>query len=139
LTMFQTAFQKRYGLFSLAILFLILGCAGVIAGYRSFAIRSLGLVALMVSAYFVRISKVHASQASAIRTDVNADSKEEKGPGRLAWAIGIAFVPAAGMSYLYLYHDAIHGYHEALPVYVFAGVGLACAIVWAYLVAKMVS
>ncbi|MFZ1974392.1 MAG: hypothetical protein WAU89_16225 [Candidatus Acidiferrales bacterium] len=42
------------------------------------------------------------------------------------------------MSYLYLYHDAIHGYHEALPVYVFAGVGLACTIVWAYLVAKMV-
>ncbi|MFZ0521969.1 MAG: hypothetical protein WAL95_13160 [Candidatus Acidiferrales bacterium] len=90
----------------------------------------------MASAYFVRISKVYAS--AAIRTDLEADSKEEKGPGRLAWAIGIALVPAAGMSYLYLYHDAIHGYHEALPVYMFAGVGLACTIVWAYLVAKMV-
>jgi len=135
--MSQTAFQKSYGLYSLAILFLVLGCAGVIAGYRSFGIRSLGLVALVVSAYFVRISKVHASPD--IRTDLEADSKEEKSPGRLVWGIGIALVPAAGMSYLYLYHDAIHGYHEALPVYVFAGVGLACAIVWAYLVAKMVS
>lgn len=137
--MSQPAFQKRYGLYSLAILFLVLGCAGVIAGYRSFAIRSLSLVALMVSAYFVRISKVHASPTPAIGTDPEADSKDEKGPGRLAWAIGIALVPTAGMSYLYLYHDAIHGYHETLPVYLFAGVGLACAIVWAYLVAKMVS
>jgi|HubBroStandDraft_6_1064221.scaffolds.fasta_scaffold343955_2 hypothetical protein len=137
--MSQTAPQKRHGLYSLAILFLVLGCAGVIAGYRSFAIRSLGLVALMVSAYFVRISKVHASPAPAIRSDLEADSKGEKGPGRLAWAVGIALVPAAGMSYLYLYNDAIHGYHAALPVYVFAGVGLTCAIVWAYLVAKMVS
>jgi hypothetical protein len=137
--MSQTTPQKRYSLYSLAILFLVLGCAGLIAGYRSFAIRSLGLVALMVSAYFVRISKVHASSAPAITTDQEAESKGEKGPGRLAWAIGIALVPATGMSYLYLYNDAIHGYHEALPVYVFAGVGLACAIVWAYLVAKMVS
>ena len=137
--MSQTAPQKRYGLYSLAILFLVLGCAGVIAGYRSFAIRSLGLVALMVSAYFVRISMVHASPAPTIRTDLNADSKGGKGPGRLAWAIGIALVPAVGMSYLYLHNDAIHGYHEALPVYVFAGIGLACAVVWAYLVAKMVS
>lgn len=137
--MSQTAFQKRYGLYSLAILFLVLGCAGGIAGHRSFAIRSLGLAALMVSLYFGRISKVRASPALAIRTDLEADSKDEKGSGRLAWAIGIALVPAAGMSYLYLYHDAIHGYHEALPVYVFAGVGLACAVVWAYLVAKMVS
>jgi hypothetical protein len=126
----QTTPRKRYGLYSLAILFLVLGGACFIAGYRSFAIRSLGLVALMVSAYFVRISKFHASPVPVIR---------EKGPGRLAWTIGIALVPAAGMSYLYLYNDAIHGYHEALPVYVFAGVALACAIVWAYLVAKMVS
>jgi hypothetical protein len=96
-------------------------------------------MALIVSANFVRVSKVHASAAPTIRTDLEADSKGEKGPGGVAWAIGIALVPAAGMSYLYLYNDAIHGYHEALPVYVFAGVGLACAVVWAYLVAKMVS
>ena len=128
--MSQTTPRKRYGLYSLAILFLVLGAACFITGYRSFAIRSLGLVALMVSAYFVRISKVHASPVPAIRG---------KGSGRLAWTIAIALVPAAGMSYLYLHNDAIHGYHEALPVYVFAGVALACAIVWAYLVAKMVS
>jgi hypothetical protein len=130
--MSQTAPQKRYGLYSLAILFLVLACVGIIAGYRSFAIRSLGLVALMISGYFVRISKLHASPLEAY-------SKGGKGPGRLAWAIGVALVPAAGMSYLYLYNDAIHGYHEALPVYVFAGVALACATVWAYLVAKLVS
>ena len=139
LVMSKTAPQKRYGLYSLAILFLVLSFVGLIAGNRSFAIRSLGLVALIVSAYFVRISKVHGPPALAIRTDLEADSKGEKGPGRLAWAIGIALVPAAGTSYLYLYNDAIHGYHEALPVYVFAGVALACATVWAYLVAKLLS
>ena len=135
--MSKTAPQKKWGLYSLAILFLVLSFVGLIAGNRSFAIRSLGLVALIVSAYFVRVSKVHGPPA--IRTDLEADSKGAKGPGRLAWAIGIALVPAAGTSYLYLYNDAIHGYHEALPVYVFAGVALACATVWAYLVAKLLS
>jgi hypothetical protein len=53
------------------------------------------------------------------------------------WIIGAALLLLTGVSFFYLYQDALHGYHEALPVYVFAGVGLACALVWSYLVSKM--
>jgi hypothetical protein len=56
---------------------------------------------------------------------------------RLAWAVGIGLVPAVAVSYLYLYRDAVHGGHEVLPVYVFAGVALACAVVWPYIATKI--
>ena len=53
------------------------------------------------------------------------------------WTVGVALLLLAGASFFYLYQDALHGYQEALPVYVFAGVGLACALVWSYLVSKV--
>jgi len=56
---------------------------------------------------------------------------------RVMWFVGIALLLLTGVSFLYLYNDALHGYHEALPVYLFAAVGLACALVWSYLVSKI--
>jgi len=51
--------------------------------------------------------------------------------------VSIALLPAAGMSYLHLHNDAIHGAQEIFPVYVFAGIGLACILAWSYLIAKI--
>ncbi len=59
-------------------------------------------------------------------------------PGRLLWVVSIALLVLAVAAFLYLYEDALHGYHDVLPVYVFAGVGVACAVVWSYLVAILV-
>lgn len=135
--MAQTAPQKRYGLFSLAILLFLLAGAALFLGSHNFAIRSVGLVGCIVGVYLVRASNVHAPRASAVAAGEGPDSREKKRPGPLMWTVGVALLLLAGASFFYLYQDALHGYQEALPVYVFAGVGLACALVWSYLVSKV--
>jgi hypothetical protein len=53
------------------------------------------------------------------------------------WFVGAALLVVWGISFLYLYKDALDGYREALPVYVFAGIGLACALFWSYLSSRI--
>lgn len=52
-------------------------------------------------------------------------------------ALGIVLLMAVGFSFHYLYRDALGGYHEVAPVYVFASVGIACTAAWAYVIAKI--
>ena len=135
--MAQPVHQKRYGLFSLAILLLLLGGAALFLGSHNFPIRAVGVVGCIVSVYLVRISNVHGGSTATIAANQGADTKAKERPGRLIWMVGIALLLLTGVSFLYLYQDALHGYHEALPVYVFAGVGLVCALVWSYLFSKL--
>jgi len=44
---------------------------------------------------------------------------------------------AAGLAFLGLYDDALAGYHDTLPVYVFAGVAIVCMGIWGYLISKI--
>jgi hypothetical protein len=129
--------QKRYSLFILAILLLLSGGIAVLVEPHDFAIRCLGLAAIMASVYLGRISHVHDRAAFSVGGGQEADVKATKRPGRLAWAVGVALLLLAGVSYLLMYIDALHGGHEAWPVYVFGGVTVACAIVWGYLAAKI--
>jgi hypothetical protein len=131
--------KVRRGLFALAVLLLLAAGAAFFMGGKDFTIRSLGVVALIASVYLVRTSNVHSPSTVVITSSQGPDSKAKKIGGRLMWIIGAALLPIAVASVFYLQQDARHGYHEVLPVYVFAGVALACAIVWAYLVARMVS
>lgn len=123
--------RKSYSLFALAILLLMSGGVALFIGSGHLAIRSFGLVACIASVYLVRISNIHARPALP-------DSRATELPGRLIWIIGVASLVLLGASFLYLYSDALHGYHEILPVYVFAGAGIACAIVWSYLASRIV-
>lgn len=132
--MFQAAPQKRYGLFSLAIFLLLLGGAFIFWGIGNFVIRSLGLLACVASASLVRISNVRDRPFSGLGGGQVAGSTAR--PGRLTWFIGVLSVLLTGASFLYLYNDALHGYHELLPVYVFAGTAFACTLVWSYLVSR---
>jgi len=134
LIMSQTAPQKRYGLFSLAIFLLLLGGAFFFLGFGNFVIRSLGLLACIASVSLIRISDVRDRPFSVLGSGQVAGSR--RGPGRLTWSIGVLSLLLAGASFLYLYNDALHGYHELLPVYVFAGTALACTLVWSYLVSR---
>jgi hypothetical protein len=133
----QKVAGKRYGLFVLAILLLLLGGVGQYAGSHNPPIRALGVVAIMVSVYLVRISHVHDRSSLPGASDPRTDLKIAKGPGRLLWIISLALVPLLGAAFFLLHIDAVNGGHEAWPVDVFAGVGLACAVVWGYLVAKI--
>lgn len=129
--------QERHLLFALAVLLLLAGGAALLVGPKNFGVWSLGLVACIVSAYLIRVSSVRSRSASAATGGEGADSKAKKGRGRLIWIIGAALLPAAGASFFYLYQDALHGYHDITPVYVLAGVAALCAVVWSYLVSRV--
>jgi hypothetical protein len=58
---------------------------------------------------------------------------------RLTLIAAVFLLAAWGFSFLYLYRDAVHGYQQLLPVYLFAGLGLGCAALWPYLISKAVS
>lgn len=135
----QEATRKRYSLFVLAIVLLLLGGAALFLGAHNFAIRTVGVVGCIVSVYLVRISNVHTRSTATPVPDQRTGTEAKKGPGRLMWMAGVVLLLLAVASFFYLYQDALHGYQEALPVYVFAGVGLACALVWSYLISKLLS
>jgi hypothetical protein len=138
MTIFQKVPGKRYGLIILAILLLLSGGAALYVGGRNFTIRSLGLVAIVASAYFVRISRVHSRPGLSVPNGQGPDSKADTRPGRVLWTVSIALLVLAGVSYRALYNDALHGYYEAWPVYVFAAVGVVCVLVWSFLVSRIV-
>jgi len=133
----QNVAWKRYGLLALAILLLLLGGLGLYVGSHNYPIRALGLVAIMASTYLVRISRVHDQSGLPDASGSRTDLKIAKGPGRLLWIIALALVLLQGAAFYLMHVDAINGGHEAWPAYVFAGVGLVCAVVWGYLVAKI--
>jgi hypothetical protein len=133
----QNVARKRYGLFVAAILLLLLGGVGIFVGSHNYPIRALGLMAIMASAYVVRISHVHGRSGLPEASCWEADLKTAKGPGRLLWITSLALVPLLGAAFYLLHIDAVNGGREAWPADVFAGVGLVCAIVWGYLAAKI--
>ena len=134
----QKAPRKRYGLFILAVLILLSGGAALYVGSHDFMIRSLGLVAILVSVYLVRISHVHDRSDFSGTSGRSADIKAAKGPGRLLWIVSLALLPILAASYLYMDYVAAHGGYTGLPAYLFAGVIVICATVWGYLATRMI-
>ena len=135
--MSQTGSQERYGLFILSILVFLAGATVFVLKFDNVGIRALSGLCFIVSVYLVRKSSVHRRPTLANATGEGGNADAQERPGRTMWTVGIALVPLAMGSYFWLYEDALHGYNEALPVYVFAGVALACTLVWPYLLAKV--
>jgi hypothetical protein len=108
-----------------AVVLLLLGGAAIFFGSGNFAIRAIGLLLCLVAVYRSRVS------------DVQMRPNTVKRPRRLLWVFGIAMLAIAAASYEYLYQDALHGYHDVFPGYLFAAVGLVCTLVWAYLVSTL--
>jgi hypothetical protein len=135
--MSQKVIRKRYGLFVLAIFLLLLAGVGIYFGSHNYPIRTLGLAAVMASVYLIRISHVHDRSDLPEASGQGKNLKTAKGPRRLLWIVSLALVPLLGAAFFLVYIDAVDGGHEAWPADVFAGVGLACAIVWGYLAAKI--
>lgn len=128
--------RKAHGLFSLAVLLLLLGGAALLLEPHSFVIRSLGLLAILGSVQLVRMSRVPAAD----RLPANGewiDPTGPKGPSRPMWLVGFGLLALAGLSLWLLYLDGLHGAHALWPVYLFAAVGLACAGVWGAILANL--
>jgi hypothetical protein len=133
----QKVAPKRYGLFVLAILLFLFAGVGIYLGSHNYAIRMLGLAALIAGVYLVRISRVH-NRPGWPEGGGTKNFNAVGGPGRLAWIIALSMVPLLCAAYYLMYIDAANGGHEAWPADVFAGVGVACVIAWGYLVTKLV-
>jgi hypothetical protein len=133
----QSVVRKRYGLFVLAILLLLFGGVGIYLGSHNYPIRVLGSVAILASAYLVRISHVHDRSGLPEASDSGKDIKTPKAPARLLWIVSVALVPLLAASFFLLHNDAVNGGREAWPADLFASVVLVCAVVWGYLAAKL--
>jgi Na+/phosphate symporter len=130
--------KVRRGLFALAVLLFLAAGAAFFMGGKDFTIRSLGLLTLIASVYLVRASNVRSTRSAVvIASSQGTDSEAKKSGGHLMWIIGAALLPIALAAYFYLQQDALHGYHEVLPVYVFAGVAALCVLVWSYLASRV--
>jgi hypothetical protein len=130
----QNVGLKRYSLFAAAILLLLAGGVGIYLGSDNYLIRVLGLVSILASLNLVRISRVHGG--SSLPTARGRESKIEKGSGRLLRVVSLALVLLLGASGFLLHIDAANGGHSTWPADLFAGVSIACAIVWGYIGAK---
>lgn len=126
--------QKRYSLFVLALLLLALACIAFVFASNSLAIRSLGLGAIMISVWLIRASNVRQGSNRQERQMMTATKIRRV--GMLTWFAGVTSAFAMAAAYLFLRNDAINGYRQALPVYVFSGVGLVFTVIWAYIAAK---
>ena len=129
--------RKSYGLFALAVIMLLGGAALFIEFYKIVLFRSFGLLMCMASVYFIKISHVHSHVGLLTLDGQFADDKATKRPGPIMWTLSGGLLVALGLSFIYLYRDALGGYHKILPVYIFAATIVVCAIVWSYLISKI--
>lgn len=128
--------KRKYGLLILAIALLLFAGAALVVSPHDVAIRSLGMLAIVISVYCVRLSKA-AGAGSTMTTIQQTASSLPTRSGRSVWIVSILLVPLFGMSFAWLYSDAVQGYHQILPVYCFAGAAIVCALCWSYLVARL--
>lgn len=126
---------KRYGLFCLAIILLLSGAAAFLLRPQNLTISSLGIIAVLASVYFVRVSRIHVRKTHRENVE-GADLASANRPSRLMWILGVGLLMLVGVAYWLMYLDALHGGHARWPADMFFGVGIACAGVWGYLISK---
>jgi uncharacterized membrane protein len=131
--------NKRHVRLALAILLLVFAFASFVLQPSNFAIRALGLLAILVSVWLVRISKVPTRSTSRLETHGEGSAGTGKRLQIIRSAVGVGALLAMGASFLYLYNDAVGGYQRELPVYVFAGTWLAGAVICGYLAVRILS
>ena len=133
----NTTGRKKYALFALGVVLLVLGGIAFFIFSNSFAIRSLGAMACIASAYFVSISNIHMVSMSSRSSASIASSRSKAVVGRTPWILGVLVLSGSAASFVLLYRDGENGYRDIFPVYLFAIVMAVCALVWGYIVAKL--
>ena len=129
--------KKFYTLRVLAAVLLASAAVLFILPPHNFAIRSLCLVAGLISVEIVRRSDALVrrawGQVGGEWSPVGADNRV----GPLAWTVTASLLVACVVCYFLMYLDALHGGKEAWLAYAFAGAVLAFAVTSAYVVAKI--
>lgn len=130
--------KKNYGLFALAIVLLISGLVINVIYFKDFPLRSFGLLIFVGGLFLVKLSNVRSVKAGGFTVSQTVNPAESKPPGLIAWALSVACAGAIVLSYICMRNDALAGGHEAWPAYAFAGSAVIAAMVWGYVVAKLV-
>lgn len=128
--------KRPFGSLVLATLLLLLGGVAMFVGLHDFPIRVVGLLAIVVSVRLIQRSRIPGRRA-VIETPGAEDGRTAKGPGRALWTVSAVLALLLGASLIVLHLAAMSGGQEAWPVVLFAGVALACTLVWSYLVFKI--
>jgi hypothetical protein len=134
----QSKPKKSYGLFVLAIVLLISGLVINVVYFKDFPLRSLGLLSFVGGVFLIKASNIRSLKEGRFTVSQSVSPVEQKRPGAVAWVLSVACAVAIGLSYVYMRKDALAGGHEAWPAYAFAGSGVVAAVVWGYVVAKLV-
>jgi hypothetical protein len=151
------AHKKRYSLFVLGILLLLIMPAMLVLGTHNFLIRTIGTCALFGSLYLIRISNVkrfpyttvsdieqetqstesvgHFAHHAPFTTinDLGVDPRSAKRTVRLIWVVGVVLLVLTMISLLLLQRDQANGGNEIWPLDVFVIVGIADIVYGAYL------
>ena len=126
---------RKTAFLALATLVLVAGLVILYFGFNNFAIRSFALLLCVGSTYLVKIAR---RDGTAMANGKDIDRASATRPGTVAWVLsGVALV-ILGLSFAFLYRDALNGYHDVWPVYAFGASIIICAIVWPYVIAKLI-
>jgi hypothetical protein len=128
--------HKSYGLFVLAAVLFLLACTALFFGFANPLALALSGLMIMGSVYLVRISNTRGG-VRRVEVGVGGAAGATRRSGLLLWVLGGGSAAAVGVSFFYLYNDALNGYHGIGPVYAFAASALVAALVWAYLATKL--
>lgn len=126
--------RKRFGVVVLAVILLIIGGVLIYIGSHNFLIRAVGIAFVMASTYLIQISNArNRSAAPDASSEVN-NRKTANAARRVLWIASVSLVPILAGAWYLLHLDAVKGGHTAWPAYLFAGIGLVCAVVWSLLI-----
>jgi hypothetical protein len=129
--------KRKFALLTAAFLLLALAGAGMAMGENNFAIRSLAVVAGLAGLACVRRINVHTPPGSATEAPQQGEGKLAILIGRPIGIISLILIPIMAMASFFLYRDAVQGYHESWPLYLFVWTGIICTLCWAYAVSTL--
>lgn len=126
--------KRKFALLTAAFLLIALAGAGMAMGGNNFAIRFLAIVAGLTGVACVRRINVRTPPSSATEAPQQWWANSQHSFGTPSGIISLILVPIMAMASFFLYRDAIQGYHESWPLYLFFWTGIICTLCWAYTV-----
>ncbi|WP_158755691.1 hypothetical protein [Dyella sp. S184] len=133
--MTQRSTKKRYWLYVLGIVTGLSGLVITLVYFSDFLVRLFGIFMTLGGAYLVRISRapslVRSSETTANSSYLVSVNRTRR---RWVWFLGAISLVASGISFAFMYKDALDGYNHAWPLYAFALSMAVFALTSSYLV-----
>lgn len=130
---------KKFGLIFLGAAVGLIGIVAAILWFNSVLIRSVGILICLCGAYLIAASKkIGREQRIGVIGNGPYSTSVIDWPSRSVWIIGAVSLIAAGISFAFMYGDALDGYHKVWPVYAFAVSMVILASVASYIVGILV-